>query len=164
VTERVAVGDLGRYGHVFLVSVEGRDARPAEDIDVCHGWGLAYPPPFTGAFAHDGTLWFQAGTRRWDASRIASVRQTKNQLRGATYRLDFVDGTGESVRVRFPLSVLAHRLIDPTYDEIDSWSDDPMKVLPYTASDGGHAGETDVGAWVERVLPLWTSGIPVRRA
>lgn len=158
-TERVAVGDLARFGHVWLLSIEGRDVIDGEGGEPCHGFGLSYPEPFTGAFAHAGTVWFQVGEERWDASTIASVTQLKDTLRKATYRLVFVDGSERDVTVKLPASVVAHKVIDVTYDEIESWSDDPIKLLPYTAADGWSAGDTNVAEWAQRVLPMWTFGV-----
>ena len=71
----------------------------------------------------------------------------------------FIDGPPAKVSLRMPASVVSHRLIDPTYDEIASWADDIVKVFPYVAADGWTAGDTSVQAWVARVLPLWTSGV-----
>lgn len=61
--------------------------------------------------------------------------------------------------LRMPNTVVMQRLVDPTYDEIDSWSDDVMKLFPYLASDGWTATDEDVPSWARRVLPLWTSGV-----
>ncbi|MCU1624881.1 MAG: hypothetical protein JWL79_3726 [Frankiales bacterium] len=45
---------------------------------------------------------------------------------------------------------------------IACWSDDPIKLLPYTAVDRWSAGDTDISACAERVLTLWTTGVAVR--
>lgn len=91
---------------------------------------------------------------------IRDVRQVKETRGKAVYELVLADGGRERVEIRFPASVRAIRMIDPTHDEIDSWSEDIMKVLPYTASDGWRADpREDIASWKARVLPLWRSGI-----
>ena len=160
--DRVAVGDLSRHGRAWLVAVDGSGVVETDDVELVHGWGLPYPEPFTGAYAQAGKVWFQAGARRWDAASIATVQQVKDRLRLASYRLTFLDGTQHVIEVKLPLAVVSHKLIDPTYDEIESLSDDPMKLLPYIAEDGWHAGDTDVAAWAQRVLGMWSAGVPVR--
>lgn len=150
--ERVAVRDLHGGGRPWLVSVAGRDAvRAPRDTTPCHGFGVGYPPPFSGAFAWDGRLWFQLGTDRWDCADIATVHQVEETARRARYRLALRDGSEVDVAVRFPLRIVAPRAVVATYDEMDSWCDDPVKILPYT---GG-----DVAEFVARVLPRWTAGI-----
>lgn len=156
---RVPVLDLSRHRRVWLLSVAGRDAIPATDEPLCHGIGLPYPRPFSAAFVHEGELWLQVGRRRWDVRTIREVRQVKETARLAEYAIAMNDGSLEHVTIRFPGTVAAMRVIDPTHDEIDSWSEDIMKVLPYTAADGWSAGEPDVAAWAARVTPMWGSGL-----
>jgi hypothetical protein len=57
-----------------------------------------------------------------------------------------------------PVAVVLHRLADPTYDEIDSWSDDIMKSLPYEGADRWRSSGEDVNSWMRQVLPRWEAG------
>lgn len=90
------------------------------------------------------------------------MQQKRDRLGSATYRLTFLDHTQHMIAVKLPLAVVSQKLIDPTYDEIDSLSDDPMKLLPYIAEDAWYAGDTDVAAWAQRVLGMWSAGVPLR--
>jgi hypothetical protein len=161
--QRVPVLDQSRHGRIWLLSVDGRDAVLAQTPMICRGFGMPYPKPFSAVFLHDDRIWLQVGAERWDVLRIQRVQQTQETARIARYDIHMVDGSVSSVEIRFPLDVVAHRHLDPTHDEIDSWSEDIMKALPYTAADGWTADpQTDVAAWVARVRPLWRSGLPPR--
>ena len=152
--------DLGKHRRVWLLSIPGRDAVVSPEERVCHGFGLPYPKPFSAAFAYDNRLWLQVGKERWSVSDIRSVRQTKETARSASYQLEFQSGATIDVMVRFPSAVVAMRILDPTHDEIDSWSEDIIKLLPYTAADGWQADpDQNVTSWASRVLSHWTAGI-----
>ncbi|WP_167008805.1 hypothetical protein [Mumia sp. ZJ430] len=58
-----------------------------------------------------------------------------------------------------PATVVASRLLDPTYDEIDSLSDDLMTLFPYEAREGSGSTDADVQDWVSRARPLWQAGV-----
>lgn len=121
---------------------------------------MPYPKPFSAAFVHDGRVWLQLGRQRFDAATISRVWQLRETVRLAQYRMDMRDGSATTVTIRFPPAVAVVRAIDPTHDEIDSWSEDVMKLLPYTAADGWTADpNVDIANWVERVRPIWLSGI-----
>jgi len=157
---RISILDLTRHRRVWLLAVDGRDAIEAEGEPLCHGFGAPYPKPFSAAFVHDERLWLQVGTQRWDVADIQAVDQEKETIRYAKYLIRLTDGSQQRVVIKFPAGVAALRAIDPTHDEIDSWSEDVMKLLPYTAADGWSAdGPTDVAAWAARVLPMWSSGL-----
>jgi hypothetical protein len=157
--ERIAVRDLGRHGRVWLLAVEGRDAIPSVAAVTCHGWGLPSPKPFSAVFVHEQRAWLQMGPRRWDVSQIASVEQDKEGLLHASYRLLMTDGTVERIRFRYSMAAVRQALLDPTYDEIDSWSHDVMKLLPNTAADGWGADLDGIEEWLPRVINLWGKGI-----
>lgn len=156
----VPVSDLSRHGRVWLVPLaEGNPVQSGEKV-TCHGVCLPYPPPISAVFVHDDHVWLQIGTRRWDVDTILGVRQIIETPRRSAYELALSDGTKDQVEIRFPGSVRVMRTIDPTRDEIDSWSEDIMKTLPYTAADDWKADPSeDIASWKERVLPLWRSGI-----
>lgn len=159
---RVPVLDIGRRRRVWLLSVDGRDAVEAAAVPICHGFGAPYPKPFSAVFVNDGRLWLQVGTRRWDVADIVQVGQETGGIRQAKYGLDLRDGSRDTVIIKFPTSVSALRVIDPTHDEIESWSEDIMKMLPYTAADGWRsAGSGTVADWAARVTPAWTGGVRV---
>ncbi len=80
-------------------------------------------------------------------------------MRSASYDLVFSDGRMERVRLRMPATVVASRLLDPTYDEIDSLSDDLMTLFPYEAREGSGSTDADVQDWVSRARPLWQAGV-----
>lgn len=159
---RVPVLDLGRHRRVWLLSVDGRDAVKDGAAQVCHGLGTSYPTPFSAVFVNDGRLWLQVGEKRWDVADIVDVLQEADGARRAEYTLTLRDGTRETVTIKFPGSVAAARILDPTHDEIDSWEEDIMKMLPYTAADGWRSeGTGSVADWAARVTPVWTQGIRV---
>ena len=159
-TARVPVFDIGRRRRGWLLSVDGRDVIKADHVSTCHGFGAPYPKPFSAVFVHDARLWLQVGMSRWDVADIIEVRQDYERVRKARYTLTFGDGTRQSVTVRFPVSVVLFRILDPTYDEIESWSEDIMKMLPYTAPDGWRADPTQtIADWSAHVLPMWRTGI-----
>jgi hypothetical protein len=159
--ERIPVCDLGRYGRAWLLSIDGRDAVPADGQPLCHGFGLPFPKPFSAAFVYAGRVWLQVGKQRWDVARIRAVKQEREGIKRARYTVSFNDGSSHSVMIKFPPTVALFRVIDPTHDEIESWSEDIMKMLPYTAADGWRADPTSqVADWAARVLPMWTSGVP----
>lgn len=138
----------------------GQDAVQASTETTCHGFGLPHPKPFSAAFAFEGRVWLQVGAQRWDIARIHHVQQVEESARTARYRLEFRDGSAVSVVVRFPAEVALWRVLDPTHDEIDSWSEDIIKMLPYTAADGWTSGGSDdIASWAARVLPLWSTGL-----
>lgn len=151
--------DLGKHRRVWLLEIEGRDAIRSKSDVVCHGWGLPFPRPFSAVFLHNERLWLQVGLRRWSVADIASVEQEKEGLFTARYRLVMNDGTAEIVRFRYSASAVAQAILDPTYDEIESWSHDIMKVLPYKATDGWTAGSEGIEAWMPRVIDIWRKGI-----
>lgn len=158
--ERVPVYDIGRHRRAWLLSVEGRDAVRADGLPTCHGFGAPYPKPFSAVFVHAGCLWLQVGKHRWDVANIVDVRQDYERIKKAKYTLAFRDGSRHSVTVKFPASVAAFRILDPTHDEIESWSEDIMKMLPYAAADGWRADPaTSVAEWAARVTPMWESGV-----
>jgi len=159
----VPVSDMSRYGRVWLVSMPDGKAVVGNDSVTCHGVGLPYPRPISAVFVHHDRVWLQVGLRRWDVDTISDVRQISETSGKAIYELVLSAGEREFVEIRFPPSVRTMRTIDPTHDEIDSWSEDIMKVLPYTASDGWKADpREDITSWKARVLPLWRSGISAR--
>lgn len=89
------------------------------------------------------------------------MKQEREGIKRARYTVSFNDGSSHSVMIKFPPTVALFRVIDPTHDEIESWSEDIMKMLPYTAADGWRADPTSqVADWAARVLPMWTSGVP----
>lgn len=155
---RIPVQDIARYNRVWLLDTQGGGAVEAKDGQLCHGLGCPYPRPFSAVYVHDGRLWLQIGRERWDVASIAKVDQLRETARVAEYLIHFGDGSTEPVRIRFPASVAAFRVVDPTHDEIESWSEDVMKLLPYTAADGRTAG-ISVQEWAAQVLPLWSSGL-----
>lgn len=160
----VPVLDLSQYGQVWLIDVAGREASPGNEESLCRGIGLPYPKPFSAVFLHTERIWLQVGPDRWDAEDIVRVLQTRETVRGASYELHMTDGSINVIEIRLPPSVAAFRLIDPTHDEIESWSEDIMKVLPYTAADGWTADpDENVASWVARVKSLWRTGISVPR-
>ena len=61
--------------------------------------------------------------------------------------------------VGFPRQVKLVRVLDASHDEIASWDEDVMKVLPYTAADGWRSNRETVADWAARVRPLWRDGI-----
>lgn len=154
----VVVADMQRWGFGWRAGHSGWIYERLNEGTVCHGSGMRYPTQLAAVYAFESTVWLQMGDRVWDASTIAGVRQVKATRRSASYQVTFADGATKRVRYRFPASVVAHRLIDPTYDEIDSWSDDIMKLFPYTAADGWQSSEEDIETWVPRVVQLWSSG------
>jgi hypothetical protein len=119
---------------------------------------MRYPGLFTALYAAGGSIWLRVGPRIWDVIQIQAVTQQHERIRTACYELLFQDGERASVRLKMPAAVVAHRLIDPSYDEIDSWADDIMKVLPYVAADGWRSSVDDMTSWVRRVLPTWHEG------
>jgi hypothetical protein len=119
---------------------------------------MLYPRLFSALYAAGGSIWLRAGPRIWDVAEIQTVTQQHERLRTASYELLFQGGERASVQLTMSAAVVAHRLIDPTYDEIDSWADDIMKVLPYVAADGWRSSVDDVASWVRRVLPIWEAG------
>jgi len=119
---------------------------------------MLYPRLFSALFAAGGSIWLQAGPRLCDVAQIQTVTQQHQRRRTASYELLFQDGQRASVQLEMPAAVAVHRLIDPTYDEIDSWADDIMKSLPYVAADGWRSSVHDVSSWVRRVLPTWEEG------
>jgi hypothetical protein len=110
-------------------------------------------------FLHEERIWLQLGLRRWAVSDIASVVQEREGLFTARYRLDMIDGSVESVRLRYSASAVVQAILDSTYDEMESWSHDVMKVLPYRASDDWTAASEGIEAWLPRVIDLWSRGI-----
>lgn len=103
---------------------------------------MLYPKLFGAVYAATDSIWLQAGHRHWNVARIHTVTQQYEHLRSAAYDLHFHGGDRATVRLRMPAGVVAHRLADFTYGELDSLADDIMKVLPYTAADGGSAPTT----------------------
>jgi hypothetical protein len=119
---------------------------------------MLYPRLFAALYAAGGSVWLRAGARLWDAAQIQTVKQQHERLRTASYELLFQEGQRASVQLEMPAAVAMHRLIDPTYDEIDSLADDFMKALPYVAADGWRSSADDVSSWIRRVLPIWEEG------
>lgn len=151
--------DIGRHRRAWLLSVDGRRAKKADGSLLCHGYGMPNPRPFSAVFAYGGRLWLQVGKRRWDVEDILSVEQEKDGFKRATYDIRLRDGSHNEVTIKFPLSVAVLRLVDPTRDEIDSWSEDIMKMLPYTAADGWRSSPSEgVAEWAARTLPKWAAG------
>lgn len=120
--------------------------------------GMRYSKLFGALYAADGRIWLQAGSRVWDVADVRSVTQQFEGLRTASYELSFQDGGCASVRLGMPAAVVLHRLADPTYDEIDSWSDDIMKSLAYEAADRWRGSGGDMNSWIRQVLPGWERG------
>lgn len=158
---RVPVLDIGRHQRVWLLSVEDGDAVAGVGVRICHGFGASYPEPFSAVFVHDDRLWLQIGVRRWDVADISDVRQAKDGVRQAEYVLGLSCGARDTVRIPFPPMVSAFRIADPAHDELDSLSEDIMKLLPYTAVDGWRSSADTVAGWAARVKSMWAGGIPV---
>lgn len=158
----VPVLDLARYGRVWLLAADGT-ATPAPGVERVHGFGLPWPKPFSAVYADSGGMWLRVGGRVWDVAVIERVRQVKDGPGRAVYALDLTDGTAEPVVISFPLDVRVARLTDPTHDEIESWTEDVMKLLPYTARDGWSSSQETVAEFAARVLPLWREGTVVHR-
>ena len=138
-------------------AVRGRGAAPT------HGVGSRWPRPFSAVFAHEGRLWLQVGRRRWDVDDIQAVEQLHDGVREAQYRLHLRTGETEDLTVHFPARTRVLRVLDPTHDEIDSWDEDILKVFPYTAADGWTSDPSrTVAQFAAEVLPLWSSGLPLR--
>jgi hypothetical protein len=119
---------------------------------------MLYPRQFTALYAADRSIWLQAGQRVWDVAQIQTVIQRHERCETACYELLLHSGERASIQLKMPAAVVAHRLVDPTYDEIDSLADDIMKTLPYIAADGRRSSRDDVSSWVRRVLPSWEEG------
>jgi hypothetical protein len=154
----VRVADLQRWGYAWQGSDAGWIAERIHDADRCYGFGMKYPKTFAALFSASGTVWLQLGRRTWDVADISAVVQTYERLRKAHYDIVLRDGSSIQITIRFPAAVVALRLIDPTYDEIASLSDDIMKILPYTSPED-HEPTEDIATWLSRVGPLWDQGI-----
>jgi len=158
--DQVPVRDLSRHGRVWLVSARDGSAVIGEAGVACHGVCLPYPRPISAVYVHNNRVWLRVGRRKWDLDTISYVRQVTDTRSKAIYELVLSDGQHDQVEIRFPMSVRTMRTIDRTHDEIDSWSEDIMKTLPYAAPDGWKAEPSeDVAAWRARILPLWRAGI-----
>lgn len=156
---RIPISDMSAYRKVWLLAVDGRDVTPGDTGRACHGFGLPHPGPFSAVYAHDGRMWLQVGNQRWDLTGATGIQQLEDSIVRSRYQIAFQDRPAAEITVQFPLEVAHIRKIDPTYDEIDSTSDDIMKILPYRAVDGWTAGDADIKAWAGRVYPLWSVGI-----
>jgi hypothetical protein len=154
----VVVADQQRWGWARVSADSGWKSERLAAGARCHGVAMLYPNLFSALYASDGSIWLRVGPRLWDVAQIRTVIQQQVQLRRASYELLFQDGQRASVQLEMPAAVVGHRLIDPTYDEIDSWSDDIMKSLPCVAADGWRSSVEDVSSWVRRVLPIWENG------
>jgi hypothetical protein len=155
--ERIPISDLSAYRKVWLLAADGRDVVPGDAGATCRGFGLPYPEPFSAVFAHAGRMWLQVGLQRWDLSSAVGIQQLSDRIADSSYLITFGDGQAAEITVHFPAEVARVRAADPTYDEIDSTSDDIMKLLPYRAVDGWTAGDGDVQAWAERIYALWSA-------
>lgn len=157
----VPVLDLAREGLVWLLARDGT-ATPAPNAERAHGLGLPWPEPFSAVYVDGDTVRLRVGHRTWDVATIVRVRQLEDGPVRAVYALELTNGTAEPVVIAFPPDVRAARLTDPTHDEIASWTEDVMKVLPYTARDGWSSSGETVAEFAARVLPLWREGARVR--
>ena len=156
---RVPVRDLSRFGRVWEVSVDDGTATLGHEGAVWHGLCLPYPRPISALYVDGDQMWLQVGGRRWNVDEILEVRQVSETPIRARYRLVFRDGRTERVAIRFPAGVVIHRMIDPTHDELDSWSEDIMKMFPYIRRNSGKSDSTeDVATWKARVFPDWRAG------
>lgn len=153
------VADQQHWGHGWVAAQnEWRPVR-FEAGQRCNGFGMEYRNLFAAAYASNGVVWLQAGSRAWDTSAINRVVQRYDYARTSCYELHLANGESALVKLHMPNPVAMRRLVDPIYDEIASWSDDIMKLFPYLASDGWTASDEDVQSWARRVLSLWTSGV-----
>jgi hypothetical protein len=132
---RIPISDMSAYRRVWLLAADGTDVTPGEAGTTCHGFGLPYPAPFSAVFAHDGRMWLQIAKQRWDLAEATGIQQLEDGFDRSRYRITFRSRPAAEVTVQFPPDVSRIRRIDPTYDEIDSASDDIMKILPYRAVD-----------------------------
>lgn len=154
------VGDLQRWGHGWTADDSGWQRVRLDERQLCNGFAMRYSQVFSAMYASRGTIWFQAGPRAWDAAQILRVVQQFERVRSVAYELHLANDGVERVKLVMPAPVVAERLLDPTYDELDSWADDILKLFPYVASDGRTAlTDTDVRAWVHRFLPVWEAGV-----
>lgn len=158
--DRIPLRDLAKSSRVWLLSRDGRDAVPGPAISPTYGFGIRQGRGgFNAVFALDDEVWLQVEARRWRASDIRRVELVDEQLRQARYRLTLHDGAQHEVVVRYPLTQLLNRVLDTTYDEIASWSDDIMKLLPYSNGDWP-PGAADVAEWAAEIGPRWSKGRP----
>lgn len=153
------VANLQRWGRGWVADTHRWEPIRLDSGQLCNGFAMEYGRTFAAVFTCHATVWMHLGERAWDCTDVVRVIQRSESVRTSSYDLVFADGGQEQVTLRMPAEVVAHRLIDPTYDELDSSSDDIMKLLPYVATDGWRADDADVQAWVRRVQPLWESGI-----
>jgi hypothetical protein len=154
----VVVADQQRWGWAWIATDSGWQSQQLDPGARCHGVGMLYPRLFSALYAAGGSLWLRAGPRLWDVAQIQTVMQQHERPWTASYELLFRNGQRTSVQLKMPAAVAVQRLIDRTYDEIDSWADDIMKILPYVAADGWRSSVQDVNSWVRRVLPIWEQG------
>lgn len=153
------VGDLQRWGCYWSAESGGWRHRRLEPGESVAGFGMAYAGGlFAAVYVCDDRVWLAVGTRGWDCADIVAVRQCSEGVRTAEYELSLTSGATHRIRLAMPAAVVAQRLLDPVYDEIDSWSDDVMKLFPYVTVDSWSSGDGDIAAWRSRVLPLWTRG------
>jgi hypothetical protein len=158
----VPVLDLTRHGRVYSLSHDTGRAVASDAVRV-HGMGLPYPKPFSALYACDDKLWIRVGLRRWDVRDLQEVRQLAESPAEARYEFLLRNGTTDQVSIRFPPGVRLIRTIDVTHDEIDSWSEDIVKALPYVASDGWKSTPSETfEAWMARTLHHWRSGVSSR--
>lgn len=158
-TAGVVVADHQRWAQGWVATSSAWVPVKLEGGQRCNGFAMKYRGLFVAVYASGETVWLQAGSRAWSCNTIARVTQTVERLRGATYDLAFADGSQQRLTLRMPATVVAQRLVEQSYAEVDAWPEDVIKRLPYVADGRWTSEDGDVGAWAHRVLPQWRSGV-----
>ena len=165
------LGDSQHLGHGWIATEDGWQRTTLKSGDLVSGFAVAYPRPGLGAlYAADGTVWLQAGARGWNCADIVEVRQVTDRADQSAYDVITRNGLRERLTLQMPAQAEWQRRVDPVYDEIDSWSDDIVKILPYTPRRSlrrpfdwmGSDGRTVV-EWSAGVYDRWRNGVDYHR-
>lgn len=112
------------------------------------GFGLNIGDKFVALYTYNAHLYLRVDDKSWQLDgELAKIRICNRSWRQATYEIES-GGVREIIRLRFPWSQRLHTLLSPTYDDIDSQSDD---LLYYAA-------QSLSPFWASAVISRWTNG------
>lgn len=161
------LGDNQHHGRGWVAAEDRWQRTTLGSGDLVHGFAVAYPRPGLGAlYATDGTVWLQGGAHGWNCADILEVRQVTDRADQSAYDVITRDGGRERLTLQMSAQAEWQRRVDPVYDEIDSWSDDIVKTLPYTPRRSlqrpfhwmGSDGRTVV-EWSAGIHNRWHNGV-----